>query len=184
MSAWPDSPGSRSPYPGLRPFRRDEDDLFFGREDQVDQLLDKLDETHFLAVLGTSGSGKSSLVRAGLLPALDSGFMGTAGARWTVAELRPGDQPFRRLAASLIEDTEWGKAAREPGGTSGTTSGSGAVQGDEPPDRAKDPPPPKRTNPHKAIPAPIPDLEQDLRRGSRALKERVPSGSPRTCRSL
>ena len=46
----------RGPYPELRPFERDEAELFFGREEQVDQLLDKLDEGHFLAVLGTSGS--------------------------------------------------------------------------------------------------------------------------------
>jgi len=59
----------RGPYPGLRPFERGEDLLFFGRDEQVDQLLDKLDDSHFLAVLGSSGSGKSSLVRAGLLPA-------------------------------------------------------------------------------------------------------------------
>ncbi|MEA3302647.1 MAG: hypothetical protein U9Q75_05140 [Pseudomonadota bacterium] len=98
----------RGPYPGLRPFSRDENAIFFGREDQVDQLLDKLEETHFLAVLGTSGSGKSSLVRAGLLAALDSGFMAGAGSRWTIAELRPGDRPFYRLAASLVQDTEWG----------------------------------------------------------------------------
>ena len=77
------------PYPGLRPFNRDEDEIFFGREAQVNQLLDKLADTHFLAVLGTSGSGKSSLVRAGLLPALDGGFMAGGGARWAVAELRP-----------------------------------------------------------------------------------------------
>ena len=100
-----------SPYPGLRPFGRDESTLFFGRDEQVDQLLDKLADTHFLAVLGTSGSGKSSLVRAGLLPALDSGHLAGAGARWQVAELRPGDRPFRRLAASLAQDTAWGREA-------------------------------------------------------------------------
>ena len=98
------------PYPGLRPFERDEDTLFFGRDEQVDQLLDKLDQTHFLAVLGVSGSGKSSLVRAGLLPALDSGYLAGAGARWAIAELRPGDQPFGRLATALVEDTDWGEA--------------------------------------------------------------------------
>ncbi len=102
MNTRPDPQPIRRPYPGLRPFERDEDELFFGREEQVDQLLDKLDATHFLAVLGTSGSGKSSLVRAGLLPALDSGFMGAAGACWAVADLRPGHEPFRRLATSLI----------------------------------------------------------------------------------
>jgi WD40 repeat protein len=99
-----------APYPGLRPFERHEDILFFGRDDQIDQLLDKLADTHFLAVLGTSGSGKSSLVKAGLLPALNSGYMAGAGARWEVAELRPGDRPFHRLADSLIRDTDWGKA--------------------------------------------------------------------------
>ena len=73
-----------APYPGLRPFERNEDPLFFGREEHVDQLLDKLDESHFLAVLGYSGSGKSSLVRAGLLPALDSGYLAGAGPLWEV----------------------------------------------------------------------------------------------------
>ncbi|MGB5671040.1 MAG: ATP-binding protein, partial [Sedimenticolaceae bacterium] len=73
------------PYPGLRPFGREEDAIFFGRENQVDDLLDRLQETHFLAVIGTSGSGKSSLVRAGLLPALDSGFMAGAGPVWSIA---------------------------------------------------------------------------------------------------
>ena len=58
------------PYPGLRPFRHDEADLFFGREEQVDQLLARLESCRFLAVVGRSGCGKSSLIRAGLLPAL------------------------------------------------------------------------------------------------------------------
>ncbi|MCB2264141.1 MAG: hypothetical protein LGR52_14570 [Candidatus Thiosymbion ectosymbiont of Robbea hypermnestra] len=102
------------PYPGLRPFGREESDRFFGREDQIDQLLDKLAETHFLAVLGTSGSGKSSLVRAGLLPALDSGVLippepAAALPSWAIAELRPGDHPIRRLAAALIRDTGMGR---------------------------------------------------------------------------
>ena len=100
---------ARLPYPGLRPFRRNEAEIFFGREDHTDQLLDKLGETHFVAVLGTSGSGKSSLVRAGMLPALDSGFLARAGAHWSVAELSPGDRPMGRLAESLVRDTEWGR---------------------------------------------------------------------------
>ena len=103
-----------SPYPGLRPFERDEDILFFGRDEQVDQLLDKLADTHFLAVLGTSGSGKSSLVKAGLLPALDSGYMAGAGACWSVVEIRPGDRPFGRLAEALVRDTDWGQALGRP----------------------------------------------------------------------
>lgn len=136
------------PYPGLRPFDRDEAAIFFGREDQVDQLLDKLQETHFVAVLGASGSGKSSLVRAGLLPALDSGFMAGAGARWAIAELRPGDRPFFRLARSLVTETVWGQ--RLPAVATGA-----AAPG--PPD-----------------PAPIiAELERDLRRGDLALNWRL-----------
>lgn len=69
-----------NPFPGLRPFEPDENHLFFGREGQTDELLRRLKRTRFLAIVGTSGSGKSSLVRAGLLPALYSGFMTRAGS--------------------------------------------------------------------------------------------------------
>ena len=89
------------PYPGLRPFERHESKVFFGRQQQVDELLQRLKKQKFLAVLGASGSGKSSLVRAGLLPGLEKGYMGEIGARWQIAELRPGDSPFERLADSL-----------------------------------------------------------------------------------
>jgi hypothetical protein len=47
-----------NPFPGLRPFREDEEALFFGREAQVDSMIDKLASTRFLAVVGTSGSGQ------------------------------------------------------------------------------------------------------------------------------
>jgi WD40 repeat protein len=92
------------PYPGLRPFRRDEAIVFFGRDEQVDQLLAKLDRSRFLAVVGTSGCGKSSLVRAGLIPALETGLLVSGGARWAVATMRPGDQPMRNLARALLDD--------------------------------------------------------------------------------
>ncbi|MCP4700786.1 MAG: ATP-binding protein [Gammaproteobacteria bacterium] len=93
---------STAPYPGLRPFERDEADIFFGREEHTDQLLAKLGETHFIAVLGPSGCGKSSLVRTGLLAGLESGFLAGAGARWQTAELRPGHRPFTRLAEQIL----------------------------------------------------------------------------------
>src|SRR5262249_51178556 len=66
---------SQAPYPGLRPFTRGEADIFFGREAQTDELVDRLGHSRFLSVVGPSGCGKSSLVRAGLLDALESGFM-------------------------------------------------------------------------------------------------------------
>ena len=91
------------PYPGLRPFKREETDIFFGREEQVDQLLDKLSESHFLSVVGPSGCGKSSLVKAGMIASLEAGFMATAGTNWQIAELRPGSHPIKRLATGILE---------------------------------------------------------------------------------
>jgi len=90
-----------NPYPGLRSFEGDEDYLFFGREEQTDALLEKLSNERFLAVIGTSGSGKSSLVKSGLLPFLYSGYMATAGSGWRVALSRPGDDPIGNLARSM-----------------------------------------------------------------------------------
>ncbi|MGH8591180.1 MAG: ATP-binding protein, partial [Gammaproteobacteria bacterium] len=98
------------PYPGLRPFKREESDIFFGREQHVDQLLEKLRQHHFLAVVGTSGCGKSSLVKAGMLPALEAGFLAQAGAHWYVADLRPGHRPMWALAESLLGSQAFGPA--------------------------------------------------------------------------
>ncbi len=93
-----------SPFPGLRPFREDEEFLFFGRENQVDAMVDKLADTHFLAVVGTSGSGKSSLVNCGLRPALRQGLMARAGATWRMAQFRPGNDPIGAMARALGQD--------------------------------------------------------------------------------
>ncbi|MFP3247124.1 MAG: NACHT and WD repeat domain-containing protein, partial [Paraburkholderia sp.] len=96
------------PYPGLRPFRYDEADIFFGRDQQTDQLLERLQRSRFIAAVGPSGCGKSSLVRAGLIAALEAGFLSEAGARWRLAEMRPGRKPFERLAAALLEPAALG----------------------------------------------------------------------------
>jgi tetratricopeptide (TPR) repeat protein len=92
-----------NPFPGLRPFETEEYRLFFGREGQSDALVERLERSRFLAVVGTSGSGKSSLVRAGLLPALRGGMMAGAGAGWRVAVIRPGHDPVGNLAHALAE---------------------------------------------------------------------------------
>ena len=94
---------SANPYPGLRPFRADEAHLFFGRESQVDALVDRLAAAHFLAVVGSSGCGKSSLVSCGLLPALQRGLMSGAGSRWRIASVRPGADPISALAGCLAQ---------------------------------------------------------------------------------
>ena len=91
----------QNPFPGLRPFREDEERFFFGRESQVDTMVNKLAATRFLAVVGTSGSGKSSLVNCGLRPALHRGLMASAGPAWRMAQFRPDVNPIHSLARSL-----------------------------------------------------------------------------------
>ena len=95
--------GLANPFPGLRPFREEEEYLFFGRESQVDVMVDKLAAKRFLAVVGTSGSGKSSLVNCGLRPALRRGGMASAGSAWRMAQFRPGADPIKALARALAQ---------------------------------------------------------------------------------
>jgi hypothetical protein len=92
------------PYPGIRPFREDDWPIFFGREAQSNQLLHKLETTRFVAVVGSSGSGKSSLVRAGLIPLIRQGFLRDV-KDWDILLCRPGVDPFAGLAyeISLLE---------------------------------------------------------------------------------
>lgn len=92
-----------APFPGLRPFLSGENLIFFGREGQSNELIDRLRENHFLAVLGSSGSGKSSLVRAGLQPDLEAGLMAGGRPNWKIAIMRPGDRPLKNLAEALSE---------------------------------------------------------------------------------
>src|SRR5215831_15610092 len=106
-----------NPFPGLRPFEPDEDHLFFGREKETDDLLRRLRSHRFLSVVGTSGSGKSSLVRSGLIPSLHSGLMASAGASWRIAIMRPGEDPIGRLAAALDAPAVLGTTEPELAGT-------------------------------------------------------------------
>ncbi len=96
-------PNIFNPFPGLRPFSEEEDYLFFGREQQVAELVTLLRNQRFIAVTGTSGSGKSSLVRAGLLPELQGGMMKEVGSDWETLVLRPGGAPLKHLAESVAE---------------------------------------------------------------------------------
>ncbi len=88
------------PYRGLQVFDEEHAAFFFGRDEDVARLLEKLEGGGFLAVLGPSGSGKSSLVRAGLLPALRRDAL-AGSASWTVRVLTPGAHPLTTLAAHL-----------------------------------------------------------------------------------
>jgi WD40 repeat protein/energy-coupling factor transporter ATP-binding protein EcfA2 len=91
-----------NPFPGLRPFGIEESHLFFGREGQSDEVLMKLSKNRFIAVLGASGSGKSSLMYCGVIPILYGGFMAQAGSNWKIIVTRPGSGPIDNLAEALL----------------------------------------------------------------------------------
>ncbi len=93
---------SRNPFPGLRPYESTDCDYFFGREEQIYEVLNRLRNQRFLAVIGNSGSGKSSLVRAGVLPALQQGFMSEHPDSWRIRVFRPGASPLANLAKALV----------------------------------------------------------------------------------
>ena len=95
-------PGT-NPFPGLRPFDTDQHHLFFGREEQVEEALTRLEETRFLAVVGPSGSGKSSLIRAGVIPKLNTGRIGDHRDDWQVVIFNPGDAPIDNMARALYD---------------------------------------------------------------------------------
>jgi hypothetical protein len=81
------------PFPGLRPFAYEDHDYFFGRDDQIFALYRLIERNRFIAVIGSSGCGKSSLVRAGLVPLLEAETSGPGGRNWLWREMRPGDAP-------------------------------------------------------------------------------------------
>ena len=95
----------RNPYKGLRAFLEADAGDFFGREGLTQRLLSRLaeggDASRFLAVVGPSGSGKSSVVRAGLVPALRRGAL-EGSERWYVIDLLPGSHPLRELESRLL----------------------------------------------------------------------------------
>jgi len=80
----------QNPFPGLRPFKPEESALFFGRDEQIGEALDRLMRQKLLAVVGMSGCGKSSLVIAGMVPALEMGLAGDPRQQWRIEIMRPG----------------------------------------------------------------------------------------------
>lgn len=92
------------PYKGLSYFDFNDEDpkYFYGRTNLVSRLLERVQRNNFLAVLGASGSGKSSVVRAGLLHELKQGLRISGSDQWTIRLFRPGPYPLERLAQSLV----------------------------------------------------------------------------------
>lgn len=92
---------STNPFPGLRAFKDSESDLFFGREEHVLDVLQKLEQNHFVAVVGTSGTGKSSLIKAGVLPSITKGIGTKQRVDWTVVSTNPGSAPLENMVDAL-----------------------------------------------------------------------------------
>jgi WD40 repeat protein len=94
-----------NPYKGLRPFEAVDADHFFGREKLTNQIVERMAEDHqlkrFLAVVGPSGSGKSSVVKAGLIPALRQGAL-PGSKDWFLVEMIPGAHPLDELENALL----------------------------------------------------------------------------------
>jgi WD40 repeat protein/DNA-binding SARP family transcriptional activator len=99
------------PYKGLEAFEPDDADVFFGRERLVAEIVARLPGTSLLGVTGPSGSGKSSMVRAGLLPALAAGVL-PGSADWKRRLIRPGERPLETLERALGENSFAGVGPR------------------------------------------------------------------------
>ena len=92
------------PYPGLRPFEAAEWSIFFGRERMVEDVIDRLAAHGLVLVHGASGAGKSSLVRAGVMPKLARQHM-RHGAPWLTCAMRPSGGPLWNLATEIARLT-------------------------------------------------------------------------------
>lgn len=91
------------PYPGMRPFTEADSQYFFGRKNTIKKLLERLQSYPFLSLIGPSGSGKSSLVFAGLIPALRRGQLFNT-QKWKICVMRPGETPLSALYQTLGTD--------------------------------------------------------------------------------
>ena len=98
------------PYKGLHYFREEDAALFFGRDSAIGDLYQSVQARRFIALVGPSGSGKSSVVRAGLVPKLRR----ETREPWEIATMVPGDRPFHQLAAVLLPllETDLGEIDR------------------------------------------------------------------------
>lgn len=96
----------RNPYKGLRAFEEVDADDFYGRQDAITRLIRRLPTGRCLAVVGPSGSGKSSLARAGLIAALRHGRIEGAD-QWLYVTMQPGAQPFEALHEAILGVAAW-----------------------------------------------------------------------------
>ena len=102
-----------NPFPGLRPFSTAEAHLFFGREEEGDILRERLLKNKFVVITGASGSGKTSLVNAGVIPGLLKGDSQLSPVKWRIILSRPGNAPVDNLAQDLSVNDQKDKNSEE-----------------------------------------------------------------------
>jgi WD40 repeat protein len=96
-----------NPYRGLAPFNERDASRFFGRDREIEEVLDRLSSRRLLSVVGVSGCGKSSLIRAGVIPVLRMGVAPNLPPRWRICTMRPGADPLKSLAAAVGGPPDW-----------------------------------------------------------------------------
>lgn len=97
----------KNPYPGLTPFEERDAARFFGRDKEIDDILDRLGSRRLLATIGVSGCGKSSLVCAGVVPVLRMGAAENLLGPWQIHTITPGNAPLDALRTELQAADEW-----------------------------------------------------------------------------
>ena len=95
-----------NPFVGLRPYQSSDSMFYFGRSEQVKTIMRLLHQNHFVTIIGSSGAGKSSLIRAGLIPQLEAGFLVNERDRWKIVETKPGDAPLSNLIVDIFDMLE------------------------------------------------------------------------------
>ena len=92
-----------TPFPGISPYSEKEADNFYGREREVEDVLGILKRFKLVTICGECGSGKTSLIEAGILPKLKKGFLGQAGKEWVICNFRPGISPLENFSYALSD---------------------------------------------------------------------------------
>ena len=91
----------KSKLVGLNPYQEENSSIFYGREKEVESLLQIIQKNKLITLTGPSGSGKTSLVNAGLIPRLKKGFLGQSGVEWAICSFRPGISPIDNMISAI-----------------------------------------------------------------------------------
>lgn len=102
--------GERNPFPGLRPFRPDEKEFFYGRENESRDIAEKIIANRFVAIIGAPGTGKTSLINCGVIPAL-TGMPESKKSGWKIISFTPGTDPAGNLAGAIATTAAEGEDA-------------------------------------------------------------------------